>query len=800
MESIELKNVSKYYSDGNNANKGLDGVSLAFKRGEFVAITGESGSGKTTLLNVASTLMEIDQGDLFVDGEDTYEWTEDQKLDFRRRNVGFVFQEYNIIPGITALENVLLALYNVGYQPKEAKEKAVKALEAVGLSAEKSKKVSLLSGGERQRVVIARALASDSTFLAIDEPTGNLDSKTGKEIVSLIESFAKDRLVLYVTHDYESVKDFATRHVELKDGKVVKDEQLRGYEEPSEMTVPDKKPVRVFSSSLRILFSSAGRFAVLALSLILFALASMGIAFGINYSEDKWIFSVYEPLNYFALPDPNSLMVLPGQGESVDTASLQADGAVVDVGDISSIARIAYPNLAEAIQALDQSFSPSDELFLAPSALDASSYREAYRDSSVQDGIDLYLNPLAPETQYAEQALKGALSKFFSSSPSPTSFYADSNEGVQDDGVFNGVQEFIDLNSYVRDLKVRAVYYNTGQSTNWSNFFHPSSAAVYRDFLDRYSKAYLKSFSTDAQNGGSGIRLLTGTPEDGDEAQIQFLFDEKPLAVTETRTTPINDEVPFRFPSSLSSQRDRLSIKAYGKQISFDEYLSAVNAKFNKQYNANVATGSETAEEKRNMSFSTDVESAVVVNGLFSVLRVPFESMAPAFSALFENRVRVYHPDQNKLREIRSSLSSQGIETYALTEKTPLLAWQRTANNIFLTYKIAFYIGLVLVYLFFKTITAKIERNITQKFANDDHVLQTLGYSRKRRLYTKVVILAVPTLITTSLAMVLLSSVGSLLIGVSILPFLYIYFIFLLANLFYSVSMAYQWQKKEGGF
>ena len=220
---VELKNVSKFYNDNGIVTVGLRNVSLKLNKGEFVAITGDSGSGKSTLLNVISSVDIYDDGEILYYGNETFYFNRDDSDLFRKNNVAFIFQKYNIVDSYTVLQNVMLPLLIKGVPEEDAKVEALGIIKRVGLEHRAENKGSKLSGGEKQRCVIARALATDAPILACDEPTGNLDKKTGAEIIALIKEVAADKLVLVVTHDYESIKDVATRKIKMSDGEVVED-------------------------------------------------------------------------------------------------------------------------------------------------------------------------------------------------------------------------------------------------------------------------------------------------------------------------------------------------------------------------------------------------------------------------------------------------------------------------------------------------------------------------------------------------------------------------------------------------
>ena len=220
---LEIKNISKTYKTGNLVQKALDGVSLNLRDSEFVAILGPSGSGKTTLLNIIGGLDKYDTGDLIINHVSTKNYKDKDWDSYRNHTIGFVFQSYNLIPHQTVLQNVELALTISGISKKERTKKALKALEEVGLKEQAYKKPNQMSGGQMQRVAIARALVNDPDILLADEPTGALDSKTSYQVMELLKSVAKDRLVVMVSHNPELSMEYANRIVKIKDGQIIDD-------------------------------------------------------------------------------------------------------------------------------------------------------------------------------------------------------------------------------------------------------------------------------------------------------------------------------------------------------------------------------------------------------------------------------------------------------------------------------------------------------------------------------------------------------------------------------------------------
>lgn len=225
---IELKDIYKIYSDGDSEIRALDGVSLFVDKGEFVAIVGSSGSGKSTCMNIIGCLDIPTSGKYFLNGNDVSELSEKELAHIRNRELGFVFQQYNLIPKLNVLENVELPLLYKGIKAKQRKEMALAALERVGLADRAGKFPSQLSGGQQQRVSIARALAGNPPVILADEPTGALDSKTGKEVLEFLKKLNKEgTTIVLITHDNEIAAQIK-RVVRIQDGKIVSDQTKEG--------------------------------------------------------------------------------------------------------------------------------------------------------------------------------------------------------------------------------------------------------------------------------------------------------------------------------------------------------------------------------------------------------------------------------------------------------------------------------------------------------------------------------------------------------------------------------------------
>ena len=279
---IKLKNLTKIYNSGESVGIGIHDVNLEMNIGEFVAIIGSSGSGKTTLINIISGMDTYTEGEMFVNGVSTANFDTNELENYRRGNVAFIFQNYQLIDSYTVLENVMIELIIKGMNKKDAKKKAKELLDKVGMGERLNHRATKLSGGEKQRVVIARALASDAKILACDEPTGNLDTKNTKEIMSIIKEVSKDKLVLFVTHDESLIKDNATRVIKIRDGKIESDTNLVETNKTNvELITPEQNDVKTL---LNIAFKNLIRTPKKSLFVMLvFFILSFVILFSIAY-------------------------------------------------------------------------------------------------------------------------------------------------------------------------------------------------------------------------------------------------------------------------------------------------------------------------------------------------------------------------------------------------------------------------------------------------------------------------------------------------------------------------------------
>ena len=333
---LKLKNIKKTYVSGDEKVEALKGISIEFRKSEFVSILGQSGCGKTTLLNIIGGLDRYTSGDLIINGKSTKDFKDRDWDAYRNYSVGFVFQSYNLIGHQTVLSNVELALTISGVSRKERKQRAIKALEEVGLKEQIHKKPNQLSGGQMQRVAIARALVNNPDIILADEPTGALDTKTSVQVMEILKKISKDKLIIMVTHNPELAEKYSSRIIKILDGKITDDSYP--IEHQKEEKQPDTKKRRTsmkFLTALRlslnnlmtkkgrtILTSFAGSIGIIGIALIL--AISTGVQNYINKVEEDTL-SSYPITIEESTVDMSSLMQSMS-GENTDNTENKEEG------------------------------------------------------------------------------------------------------------------------------------------------------------------------------------------------------------------------------------------------------------------------------------------------------------------------------------------------------------------------------------------------------------------------------------------------------------------------------------------
>ena len=329
---LKLKGITKDYAVGDETVHALKGIDLEFRKSEFVAVLGHSGCGKTTLLNIIGGLDQYTSGDLIINGRSTKEYSDRDWDTYRNHSIGFVFQSYNLIPHQTVLANVELALTLSGVSKTERRERAIKALEQVGLGDQLGKKPNQMSGGQMQRVAIARALVNDPDILLADEPTGALDSETSVQIMEILKEISRDKLIIMVTHNPELADSYASRIIRLKDGLITGDTMPYSAQddeigEPAVQRKTAMSYLTALSLSLNNLMTKKGRTILTAFA---GSIGIIGIALILSISTgvNNYIDRVQE--------DTLSSYPISIQAESVDMSSLMTTLMGINADDAAN--------------------------------------------------------------------------------------------------------------------------------------------------------------------------------------------------------------------------------------------------------------------------------------------------------------------------------------------------------------------------------------------------------------------------------------------------------------------------------
>lgn len=314
---IELKKVSKFYHNNGLISVGFSKIDINFDIGEFVVITGQSGSGKSTLMNVIAGLDSYEEGEMFINGEETSGYSEEDYERYRKSYVGNIFQTFNLINSYTVYQNIELELLINGFSKKEAKEKVLNVIKQVDLEKYKNTKVSKLSGGQKQRVAIARSLVFGAKIILADEPTGNLDKDSAEEVMKLLHEISKDKLVIIVTHNYDQVKNYATRHIKMGDGKILEDYKIKDVIKIENTDLNTTNNITNTSKTLlgiRNTFNIFTKFVLLS-----FVYLVMIIALTLSYTSNVQTSDLQEQTltnNYFQNKDLNRVVLKKKDGSS----------------------------------------------------------------------------------------------------------------------------------------------------------------------------------------------------------------------------------------------------------------------------------------------------------------------------------------------------------------------------------------------------------------------------------------------------------------------------------------------------
>ncbi len=435
---VELQGVSKYYYSKDSATLGLKSINLEFKKGEFIAITGESGSGKTTLINVISGMDSYEDGEMFVNGKKTSYYDYEDWENYRREHISLIYQSYNLIDSYTALENiesVLLICESADNKmtKRERKKKAMHYLEEVGLKKQARQKAAHLSSGQKQRLGIARALAKDTDIIIADEPTGNLDVENGRQVIELLSKLSKDRLVIMVTHNYDQAEPYVTRKVRMYDGEVVEDIAVNTPEDKIEIPTVEEAEFKsrgLYGSwkLVRMNIKSQPKRTSFMTSFILVSILGAVLIFGMFLSTLDINIMKATDNGAFLNQDKTRLIVRSETGDTLNSS---------DIDNIAGISHINYVDLYDGANEINYYYKKDTDYKI--------NYQTNYSGDKTSISIEVKDN-----TQFMKSE-SGLKESDLSAGRLPEKY----NEVVlysDDDSVLNSVIQFYFLNNQMWNI------------------------------------------------------------------------------------------------------------------------------------------------------------------------------------------------------------------------------------------------------------------------------------------------------------------------------------------------------------
>ena len=754
MSLIKIEHVSKYYSDGTTSSKGIEDINLTFDKGEFVAITGESGSGKTTLLNTITLMDNYDEGDITFNDKSTADFTDKEIKEFRREYVSFVFQEYNLFQSLTPLSNLIIALRNRGYKHKEALEIAKRRLTECGLESRMHERVARLSGGERQRVVIARALAINSPVIAFDEPTGNLDSKTSEEIIKLIDKIKANHLILFVTHEYDLIKDLATRHITMKDGHVEKDEILREkyLSEESEENISIKKPSfsSTLYSSIQIIISSPKKFILTCLAQILLAFAAIGVSFGFAFCADRIqsdiesnISSAFEPFTN-NLIDQSILVV-----NNDNTFDINVENAIID-----NTSALNYLNFSLRYE--------TDNLITLSSSAVASLTKPQSAKVIEQMDID------TPSFQvfYNEDNL--------------TKLESDDYKAFFSYALKNQIPNLLRLENYtvspLREFTLSG--YGTCDYSNYGKVivvFNDAAYQIINDNIEPFLKDYL------INNNLSTFPLNLSLEE-----AISISIKGKKIPLTLSTNTYLSQRPNILFNKIYANFVDDIEITLLNKTFSIKSYYEQLN-----DYYGDVSYEVSTTTPSNDIFIDSDSTSNCII----------YLSDYPAaflnYVSYKFNLLSTIYFDSSKAADDFYNNYHEQYEIYSYDSRYQVSEINDSPSLYVMVSTCELILGLTIFLVVILSLTSPILNMVLRKYNPDFGVMQTLGFSQKILFSIRLLLIEIPLILTYLITSSIIVPTIFVTIANSYRAYWYIFVIISLLVLFFAFILCLNFYLKE---
>ena len=780
MSLLSLNHVSKFYSDGKTSSKGIDDVSLSFDRGEFIAITGESGSGKTTLLNVITLMDSYDEGELLFNGKSTADFTDNDMLEFRKKYVSFVFQDYNLIQSLSALDNLVVALKNQGYNHKEAIRIAKEKLYECGLKDRIREKVTRLSGGERQRVVIARALAINSPIIAFDEPTGNLDSTTGKDIIALINKIKTNRLIFFITHDYSAIEPIATRHIVMKDGKVDSDTILKDkYLDPEHPLIErDSKTSfkAVIYSAFKLLFLSPKKLILLAMTMILFALsaffASMGTAAIAESLESNYKSSRNE--NYFfENTAPNTLYYIKDDKDIPDSITEDKD-AIYDTSYINLLTlytTFANPyferyssNGYSTASDLTVYLPEEAELIAGDNDDSISRYYVILNydtlDNNIISAIKKDYNADFNNSSFSTLGLTMAMSSDDHNNYSPSIRYQNLSEAEDN---FLPFLRSLPLNGIAAmHLGYDAKNVTIALNKKAYEFIKAPYDKLIRDCTKYYASEYYVSLDE------SFIEHIFGTYSDA--TYISYRIADETCDFKNSFYYS-SDKSLIYLPSNLKENSSAITLNILGKDYSIDEYIAFWNEYSGLDLTLDDIFLDACTTPSYNCLYYKYGEMTV-----YSPAIIPFAKNASKFAWSYHKSKKIRDEVYDKIKD------DYYVYKTDATYESDVISFDKFISAGAVILNVFEIIAILLALLLAAWVLSVIVSAILKKYNPDLGVYSTLGFSNKFIYAIRLLIVEIPLVITYIIVTAVMLSIYStkevFFFNSTILPHLYVFFLF----------------------
>ena len=550
---LKLENVSKFYYNKGIIASGFTKVNLELKIGEFVVITGESGSGKSTLLNVISGLDSYEEGEMYANGNETSHFSEKDFEDYRRKYVANIFQTFNLVNSYTVYQNIELVLLLNGYKKRKVKKKILDIIDQVGLTKFKNTKVSKLSGGQKQRVAIARAMVKDTPIIVADEPTGNLDSESAKEVLEILKRVAKNKLVVIVTHNIEQVEEQATRIIKMHDGRIIQNTEIKRISKEPEAIESDYNNISVFNKyrlGIRNTFNIKSKFLLLFAVFFFMAAAILAEYSSFQMSEKEQ--SDYGYSVGFRDLSENRILV-----NKKDKTSFTSE----DFDKIKELSNVDY--IVEDDITIDGGIPISrGDLSLHGNMLDIKNFKGELDYGRMPESDDEIILKIRNDHFYIEERMDDVLNKTFSILKSQ-GINAWSNETAGEVTIV-GIETFDDVNDY--DCKFYV------------------------------SKSILNQFRADINKNYSEMKILLN------DKYVQFTIE--PNEYVEKGKAIVDDELKYQFKNYRIINKP---LNIYVKNIYYNEELELSISNTYTKYNIKRLTGLDKYDNNRFKIFiSTD--------------------------------------------------------------------------------------------------------------------------------------------------------------------------------------------------